>query len=181
MTDEDENPGPVDQMLDLFVYAPLGLVLDARSLLPRFIDRGRGQVALAKTLGRYAIERGNTAAETALSGVFGRFSGDGQLQGDPRSGATTVAGEPHESHTTASRPDPATPTVPMERDESVADGVDIDPATLAIPDYDSLSASQVVPRLASLSTDELIAVRDYERANRGRMTILNRVAQLQAS
>ncbi len=50
---------------------------------------------------------------------------------------------------------------------------------LAIPDYDSLSASQVVTRLEGLTDTELEAVRSYESANRGRKTILNKVAQLQ--
>jgi hypothetical protein len=51
---------------------------------------------------------------------------------------------------------------------------------LAIPGYDALSASQVVQRLAGLAPDELEAVRTYESATRGRRTILNRIAQLQA-
>ena len=50
---------------------------------------------------------------------------------------------------------------------------------LAIPDYDGLSASQVVTRLGGLAPDELEAVRRHEAANRGRKTILNKVAQLQ--
>ena len=53
-------------------------------------------------------------------------------------------------------------------------------ADLAVPDYDSLAASQVVPRLATLSPEELATVAHYERAHRGRQTILNRVAQLVA-
>lgn len=53
------------------------------------------------------------------------------------------------------------------------------PSSLAIPGYDSLSASQVVQRLAGLSKDELSAVGAYEEAHRGRRTILNRVNQLQ--
>ncbi len=52
-------------------------------------------------------------------------------------------------------------------------------AELAITDYDSLSASQVVPRLDGLSGDELAAVREYEAAHRGRKTILSKIAQLQ--
>ncbi|MCU1379982.1 MAG: hypothetical protein JWN29_2965 [Acidimicrobiales bacterium] len=51
---------------------------------------------------------------------------------------------------------------------------------LAIPGYDSLSASQVLPRLEGLAADELEAVRAYEAAHRGRKTILGRVAQLQS-
>jgi hypothetical protein len=52
---------------------------------------------------------------------------------------------------------------------------------LAIPGYDSLSASQVVQRLTSLSRPELDAVRHYEASTRGRRTILARISQLQQS
>lgn len=55
------------------------------------------------------------------------------------------------------------------------------PATvpeLAIPEYDQLSASQVVERLEGLSAGELDAVREYELAHRGRNTILGKITQL---
>jgi hypothetical protein len=55
-----------------------------------------------------------------------------------------------------------------------------DVTSLAIPGYASLSASQVVQRLAGLSSDELAAVGLYEASSRGRRTILARVAQLQS-
>jgi hypothetical protein len=51
-------------------------------------------------------------------------------------------------------------------------------SALAIPGYDSLSASQVVQRLAGLSHSELIEVREHEQSHRHRRTILNRVEQL---
>jgi hypothetical protein len=53
-----------------------------------------------------------------------------------------------------------------------------DVASLAIPGFDTLSASQVVQRLAGLSRAELVAVRAYETSVRGRRTILSRVDQL---
>jgi hypothetical protein len=53
-------------------------------------------------------------------------------------------------------------------------------AQLAIPSYDSLSAPQVVQRLAGLSREEIVAVRAYESATRGRRTILARADQLLA-
>ena len=56
-----------------------------------------------------------------------------------------------------------------------------DANSLAIPGYDSLSASQVVQRLAGLNPSELAAIGSYEAAGRGRRTILNRVAQLRDS
>ena len=49
---------------------------------------------------------------------------------------------------------------------------------LAIPEYDQLSASQVVERLDGLTPAELDAVRAYELAHRGRNTILGKITQL---
>ena len=65
-------------------------------------------------------------------------------------------------------------------DASAPDTPSGDASALAIPGYDALSASHVVQRLAGLAADELEAVRTYEAATRGRRTILNRIAQLQA-
>lgn len=53
-----------------------------------------------------------------------------------------------------------------------------DGGSLGIPGYDSLSASQVVQRLAGLTPAELQEVRRHETAGRHRRTILNRVDQL---
>jgi hypothetical protein len=75
--------------------------------------------------------------------------------------------------TAASPPTAATPP-------ASPDGAGPAVTSLAIPDYDSLAASQVLSRLAGLSADELEAVRLYEAAHRGRKTILSRIAQLQA-
>lgn len=52
------------------------------------------------------------------------------------------------------------------------------PSSLAIPGYDSLSASQVVQRLEGLSPPELEEVRADEASHRQRRTILHRVEQL---
>ena len=52
LVSDDENLG--EQLLDLFVYAPIGLLLEAKDLIPKLADRGRGQVALAQLAGRVA-------------------------------------------------------------------------------------------------------------------------------
>ncbi len=56
MTSGDDK-SLVDQALDAFVYAPLGLLLEARDLIPKMADRGRGQVALARLAGKVAQDR----------------------------------------------------------------------------------------------------------------------------
>jgi hypothetical protein len=51
-------------------------------------------------------------------------------------------------------------------------------ADLPIPEYDGLSASQVVSRLSGLSPEELRAIRSYEETGRGRRTVLAAVDKL---
>lgn len=68
-------------------------------------------------------------------------------------------------------PAPAPPT-PMGRENA---------SGLAIPDYDTLSASQVVQRLDGLDRRELEALVEHETATRGRRTILHRAQQLLGS
>jgi len=55
---------------------------------------------------------------------------------------------------------------------------DADEAALPIDDYDHLAASQILDRLAGLTSSELELVAAYERAHRHRQTVLGRVAQL---
>jgi hypothetical protein len=73
-------------------------------------------------------------------------------------------------------PSAAPPSPPAPTAEAAVDVPS--EADLPIQDYDSLAASQVVPRLATLSAPELETIRSYEAGTRHRQTILNRVAQL---
>ncbi len=92
--------------------------------------------------------------------------------------ATTWSAPPI-SHTSAA-PSTVSPTAPVDTAPSSpsASSVPTRPGGLAIPDYDELSASQVVDRLEGLESSELDAIRRYELANRGRNTILGKIAQL---
>ena len=151
---------PVDQALDLFVYAPLGLALSAREELPRLAERGRrqldAQVTMARMIGKFAV------------GEAGRRLGD-------------MLASPAAAPTSASRPAPAPPSPPTRPAATGnGSGPTLSADNLAIHGYDALAASQVVQRLAGLAPEELEAVRAYESATRHRKTILNRVAQLQA-
>jgi len=56
-----DNKSLIDQALDAFVYAPIGLLLEARELIPKMADRGRGQVALARLAGQVAQNRRKAA------------------------------------------------------------------------------------------------------------------------
>jgi len=179
--DVSEHKTPIDQALDLFVYVPVGLALSVRELVPKLVERGRKQVssqaAMARMIGEFAFRQGQQEAGKALDQA--RKQAEGVLAGlrppprparPPLRAASTAASGP-----TAERPveAPAPPSGNGQRRTEAAG--------LAIPGYDSLSASQVVQRLAGLTRDELEAVRSYEEAGRRRKTILTRVAQLQSS
>lgn len=81
-------------------------------------------------------------------------------------------------HTASTAPAPtAAPAGPDATDE-----IDItrsrEAAELAVEDYESLAASQVVARLDRLSRRELRAVQTFESSHRGRRTVLGRIEQL---
>ena len=193
MGNGDQNPS--ERALELLVYGPLGLALYVRDTVPTFlkvfVSRGRseveshrrkvgGQVAGAKSLGEVAVnlsgpkvrqrvEQGlrdaRQLAEQAFSGLV--VPGDGESvtpEGDANT--TTRAADGATSRTTK-------PPASADRDAQRAQA-----ASLAIPDYDELAASQVVERLDGLSADDLAAVRAYEEAHRGRRTILFKIDQL---
>lgn len=157
---------PHQLAVDLFVYAPVGLAVSAKELVPELIERGRAQVGAARVIGQFAVEQG----QQHVAKAFARA----RHQAHERLDQLTASAPPK-------RPDPSpaarAATAPERR--PVTRG----PAggALAIPGYDSLSASQVLPRLDGLADEELEAVRSYEAAHRGRKTILGRIAQLQGT
>ncbi|MFN0089104.1 MAG: hypothetical protein ACKVWR_02380 [Acidimicrobiales bacterium] len=183
MAEGEKNP--TDALLDLLVYAPLGLVLEGRRYLPELAERGRTQVALARMVGQFAVRKGQEKAgqlgldlPRALNEVL---AGLGLVSQPP----PPAEPAPAPADATSPAPAPAEPAPPAaDAPPPAADAAEAEPAApadaaaLGIAEYESLSASQVVPRLAGLTRSELEAVRAFEQAHRARRTILNRVDQL---
>jgi len=172
---------PAEQLLDLLVYAPLGLLLEARDLVPKLAEKGRrrmgGQVTVARMIGEMAVRQGQRRAETVLQRIRE------QNRPPERPGATDGVSVPTNGHGAAAATAGPAPASAPAADLSGASeaGPAPDVATLAIPGYDTLSASQVVPRLEGLSAGELEAIRAYEEATRARKTVLSRIDQLRGS
>lgn len=152
------------------LYAPIGLITDASRRVPELAEQGRIQVANARMIGQMAAQMGSARIAEHLTGVTDQVHGLLVQAG-------LVPGEFDEQDDAASRPPAAAAPAP-QRSPKVSAAVP-EAGELAVVDYDSLAASQVVPRLAALKPDELDAVRRYELAHRARKTILGRVAQLQ--
>lgn len=179
-----------ERAVDLLVYAPVGVALYLRDTVPMFVNlfvsRGRaeigqrkqqaeGQVSQARALGEYALEFGGPKLrEQVEKGIAAA-----------RKGAEAVLGGMGEGSGPGPRPAASTTTAPTEAlphvfDDAAeaAEEAKPSPTTLGIPDYDELSASQVVERLDGLQPAELAAVRTYEEAHRARRTILFKIEQL---
>lgn len=183
-----EEKSPLDQLLDLVVYAPLGFALSAREVVPQLVARGRegagGQMAVARMLGQFALAQGQREAEKqvrqarrnaqeTLAGLG--LTPDGSTAGPSAPPTPPAPGPVIDIAEAAPVPAPAT------ANGRVPSGGRSKVSHLAIPGYDALSASQVVQRLPGLAPAELDAVEAYEAATRHRKTILSKVAQLRAA
>jgi hypothetical protein len=165
-----QDPG--EQLLDLLVYAPLGLLLEARDLVPKLAEKGRqrmgGQVTVARMIGEMAVRQGQRRAEAVVRRMRE------QQRGAEAGPSAATGAQPGNGH----RPE-ASPAATVAAAAGATAVPDVD--SLAIPSYDTLSASQVVPRLEGLSREQLEAIRAYEVATRARKTVLTRVDQLRGS
>ncbi len=165
-----DEKSPIERLLDVFVYAPLGFVMNLDEIVPQLVEKGHQQVSMARMFGQFAVEgegrKQVQKLQAQAAGLVGQLTEQAAAVTKRAASAPVPAARPRVVETTASEAK-----------------VDADPgpdhSELAISDYDSLSASQVVPRLSGLAPAELEVVRAYEEAHRGRKTILTRVTQLQ--
>lgn len=219
---DDKTPieQAVDQAMDAFVYAPIGLVFDGPALFPKLVEKGRTQVKVARMMGQMAVQMGQTEAEKRMArtqgplrdalAAFGVVTPDApatakvpptdvgaaKAPSAAETGTTTTATgtakKPAAPKPAAKKARPAKKPATRTRTAAKKAAATKSAATtksaaagstaagsLAIPDYDSLSASQVVKRLQGLDPSDLDAVKAYESQTRGRKTILNRITQLQ--
>lgn len=188
---DDKNPieTAVDQALDAFVYAPIGLVFDGPALFPKLVERGRNQVQVARMMGKMAVQMGQGEAEKRIASTEGPIRDVFVAMGvvapeEPAPAPTpTVASTPSTKSSAKRAPRPAKKAAkragPTAKASEAAAAQAAPASSLGIADYDSLSASQVVKRLRGMDASDLDAVQAYEAATRARKTILNRIAQLQ--
>jgi hypothetical protein len=201
-----DNKSPGDRLLELVVFGPTGLAVTIVEEFPKLVEKGRhrveGQVHTARLVGQFAVQMGRRQLEQSL-GHLGAQADAGSSHGDVRDGDVrdSDVGAPDVDRRAGSSAPGAGlggarsqgPAMPGRADEGEAAPTPWrpsvwlgsggpngsgSPSSLAIPGYDSLSASQVVQRLEGLSSAELEEVRAHEAAHRQRRTILHRVEQL---
>ncbi len=149
---DEENLG--EQLLNLLIYAPIGLLLEAKDLIPKLADRGRGQVALTQLAGKVAGNRGRD--ETAP--LFR------QLVEAARAALGSMTTDEHELSDELD-----------DHGESSEDDL-----SLPIKNYNAFSAPQLLEKLEALDQQQLDEILDYELTHRDRQTVTNRIKQLSA-
>jgi hypothetical protein len=167
---DDQRP-PVERLLDLALYAPVGVLVALRDDLPKHVRQGRqaveNRVQLARFIGELAVQQGRK--ELAKRIEASRHAAEADVVASPSTEA-----EP------ANPPDVAEPAVAGVVDTVPIDADDAPTADeLPIAEYESLAAIHVVERLPGLQPDELEAVRRFETAHRARRTVLAKIAQIQ--
>lgn len=164
-----KNKPIVEQALDLFVYAPVGLIMTSLEELradrrEELVLQGRDRLSRlmsnAKVVGQLTMTMSRRAVEAELH------------RWRPPINPPTDAHEPPDVGVASSEDIQIDEmTIPTRRNGDVV-------PELAIPGYEALSASQVVKRLDRLGPAELEAIYAYELATRRRRTILHRTQQL---
>ena len=178
--------------LDLLLFAPLGLALSARDAVAGLAEKGRArvgpQLTLVRSVGEIAVRQGSREAERLLRPFVEQAMSQACRALGDRMPVWTKPVRPTETAPSATIITPEAP----DRAEAPPVGEDhlwtpdegpepLDSSHLAVPGYDTLSASQVIARLEGLTPEELRDVAAHERAGRGRRTILNRIDQLLAA
>jgi hypothetical protein len=160
-----------DRILDALVYLPAGLVVAVADEIPKLAALGRDhlgvRVSSARAVGAFAVQAGKDELVRRSERLW---RGSGGRPSSPSPASTSAPAGPGRP---GSAPSPA-PSATAGGGNGHVPPV----SALAIPGFDTLSASQVVQRLDGLNRVELVSVRAYEASTRGRRTILNRVDQL---
>lgn len=142
-------------VVDVAVFAPLGLLATAGAELPAAVERTRRRVheriVLARFIGELVVRQAGVEVERRLAAR-----------------RPVIAPPPPQPAEAASAttewPEPAAPAPSV--------------GALPIAGYDSLPAAHVLELLDGLDTDGLAAVEAYERGHRRRRTVLGRIEQL---
>lgn len=161
----DSAVDPVEQLLNLFLYAPIGLFSKGSEALPELVERGRTQASNARVIGQFALGATNAKARKSLSDAEAHFQEFLRIVGE----SARPSSKASESSSSSSSTKKAT------AEASVNHGVED-----LIKDYDNLTAAQILPFLAPLGAEQLERIETYEQSQRARKTVLNRLRQLRS-
>ena len=160
------------------IVAPLNLVMLTRDRIQEVVDdavsRGRMTADDAQDLARNLFERGRKQTNDVLGDLeqlLGR--GGGQLQ-DARKAAGRARAQVEEATTRARSRVRGAGDVALAQADRARRAAGVGP-NFPVLGFDDLTAAQVVSRLDSLTPAELRKLRDYERRNANRKSVLDSI------
>lgn len=202
--DSKNEKSQADQLIDLLVYAPVGLIYEYGDVLPQLVKRGKSQVQLAKVMSQMAAKQGQKSVDGALLDAAGTLAKGitefGALLGLAPDASTPppptpsdvidvdeAAAAPAKSEQASKTTDePKTPKQkPASKKKSTTKkkpaskkASDKKPQRLPIARYDDLTAREIVPLLEDLSAGQRKRIHKHELDNRKRKTILAKLDRL---
>ena len=155
----DQRP-LIERLLDVVVYAPIGLLGQLQEEVPKFAAEGRqkfeNRVQVAKFIGQMSV-------------TYGRQEVARKLAERSQRAAATPAPVVDDSPPEASFPDDAAAAAAVTAPES---------APLPFDGYDTMAAAHIVQQLRRMARAELDAVEAYEQQHRNRRTVLAKIDQI---
>jgi hypothetical protein len=158
----DDKP-PLEQAVELFVYAPLGLVYEYKNVMPTLVRRGKSQVQIARFLGQMALKRQQGEVQGSVESVVGVAAdllAKGVTEFGQRVGLAPVD------------PPPESPVFSAEAGEAPASDT-----RLPIAGYETLRATDVIELLDDLDAAQRARIEAFERTHRNRKTVLAKLAR----
>lgn len=155
---------------EVLVYAPLGLGVKLVEDAPTAVARVRQELSNARFIGRMTVNQG-------VAQVRSRMDADRQTTSVSRSGASRAVAPADPAPAALRLADTSTAVAGSSGDvEPLGAGPSAD--DLALPDYDTLPAIDIVAKLDTLTPGERSEIEQYESAHRQRRTVLGKLAQL---
>jgi hypothetical protein len=178
MPPEIKRPVPKrPELWEVALYAPIGFAARFRSLMPELVQSGKSQVALVKLVGSTVAKKLSPPSTRSAASPTSIDAGATPAAAVPVAPPFQPSASDDAASDTSTRPTKRTvgsarPVNAAKKRSGASKGA------LPIASYDTLAASAVVALLPGLTPSGLRAVRDHERSERGRRTILAKIDQL---
>ena len=164
----DDTNQTSEQLVELLVYAPVGIALEAVDNFPKFVERGKSQVTLARFFAKTVARQGSKSVESVAERVLN----------DAAQVVVDLFGIDLAPDADASNARHADSPAKAAAIQTVARASSSDVLDDMIADYDTLSAREIITKLESLSEQQLTSVAAYEAQGRKRVTIQRKIDQL---
>lgn len=162
---------PIEPVLNLLVYAPLGALSLGAENFPQLVEKGKQRAAGAKMVGKFAMAAGSKKANERFEQAFAHLNEFVRIVSESANAKTN----PAQKTSTAGKTNSTAKTTASTKTKS-----SIDEKTLQdiFPGYDEMTAAKICSALDKFDKEQLEKIGAYEKANRNRSTVLHKVARL---